>query len=173
MNEFWRRLAEGGAPWGTVDVTPASRGLWRRVRLIVYPPGTTRAERRALRFAHSWPIAGALTALVAMVLLAGAWPPVLGLCVLLLLYLAGFWVGARLTRLLRGRVKSIIVSTVSVGGELKVYGDGDLLRSTMERLDALEKRRLAGRVDPVAYEAEWAEVYDALPGGTPVAVRRR
>ncbi|WP_309297488.1 DUF6611 family protein [Leifsonia poae] len=33
------RLSEGRFLWGTLDVSPASRGVGQRVRLTVCPPG--------------------------------------------------------------------------------------------------------------------------------------
>jgi hypothetical protein len=163
VNELLRRLIEGDKLWGTLDVTPVGRSMWRRVRLTVYPPGTTSAERRALHFAHSWPIAGAILALVVMVALGSAWPPALVVVGVAALYLAGFWVGARLTRTLRMRIRSLSVVSVYVGGGLEEYGDASLLRETADRLRDIDARRRAGRLDPVSYEAEWSDIYAALP----------
>ncbi|MFF1632804.1 DUF6611 family protein [Leifsonia sp. NPDC058248] len=171
MNEFVRRLTEGSVPWGTIEISPASRGLWRRTRVTVYPPGTSRAERRALHFAHTWPIAGAIAGLLVIVMMAGSWSPVPGLAAVLVLYLGGFWVGARLTHNLRSRIRTITVATMYVGGDLKEFGNAYLLRATTARLDDLEARRRAGLIDPVDYEAEWGDVYDSLPSGADASVR--
>lgn len=171
VNEFFRRLTEGGTPWGTVDISPVGRGLWQRVRLTVYPPGTSRAERRALHFAHSWPIAGAVAGLLVIVGLAGKESPIVGLAAVLLLYLGGFWIGARLTHALRTRTRTLTVASMYVGGEWKEFGNAHLLRAATARLDDLDARRRAGQIDAVGYEAEWADVYDSLPSETPVRVR--
>lgn len=166
VNRFVQRLADGGAPWGTVEVWPASPGLWERVRLTVFPPGTTRAERRTMQFAHAWPIAGAVAGFVAMVALSGYWPTV-SIIVILAAYLGGFWVGARLTHDLRRRSRTITASTVFISGEMKEFGDVRLLKETRTRLANLEILRLRGRIDPIAYEAEWARIYYSLPSGAP------
>src|SRR3979490_2744289 len=116
--EFLRKLTEGDKLWGTVDYSPAGRSMWRRVRLTVYPPGTTSAERRMLHFAHGWPLGGAILGLILMVTLGSAWPPALVIVAIVAMYLAGFWVGVRLTRPIRSRIRSLSVVSVYVGGEL-------------------------------------------------------
>ncbi|WP_348788946.1 DUF6611 family protein [Leifsonia sp. NPDC080035] len=164
VNELARRLLEGPAPWGTVDVSPATRGLWQRVRLTVYPPGITPAERRLLHLSHSWPVAGAILSLFTLVLLGDA-GPVLGLATVMTGYIGGFLVTARLTRALRERCRVVTVASEYVGGGIREFGDVHLLRAAAACLAELEARRRAGRVDPATYEAEWAEVYDMLPDG--------
>ncbi len=161
--EFLRRLTEGDKLWGTIDYSPVSRSMWRRVRLTVYPPGTTSAERRALHFSHGWPVGGALLALILMVTVGSAWPPLLAAGAVVALYAAGFWLGARLTRPVRCRIRSLAVVSVYVHGELEEYGDAALLRATIGRLEALDARRRAGDLDPVHYEAEWAAIYGMIP----------
>ncbi len=161
--EFMRRLTEGDKRWGTMDVSPAARGTWRRVRLAVYPPGTTSSERRALHFAHTWPISGAIICLVLMVTLGDAWPPALTIGAVVLLYVAGFWIASWLTRPLRHRVRTLTVVSMYVGGEFEEYGNAVLLRETTARLESLDSRRIAGAIDPVRYEAEWADIYATLP----------
>ncbi|WP_158861807.1 DUF6611 family protein [Leifsonia sp. AG29] len=170
MNEFLRRLTEGRAPWGTLDVSPASRGLWQRVRLTVYPPGITHGERRALHVAHIWPVAGGILCLFGLVALSGA-GPVLSLAAVLAAYGAGFAVTARLTRDLRGRSRVLTVASEYVGGEVREFGDVHLLRTSVGRLTELENRRRSGDVTAVTYEAEWAAVYDALPAKTAPALQ--
>lgn len=168
--EFLRKLTEGDKLWGTIDVSPASRSMWRRVRLTVYPPGTTSAERRALHFTHGWPIGGALIALTFVVIVGSAWPPALAFVAMVALYAAGFWLGARLTRPTRDRIRSLAAVSVYVHGELEEYGDAALLRATACRLEQLDARRRSGDLDPVHYEAEWAEIYGMIPDSR-IAVR--
>ena len=170
MNEFLRRLAEGRDPWGTIDVAPASRGLWQRVRLTVYPPGITHAERASLHFAHTWPIAGGILCLFGLVALSSA-GPVVSLTAVLVAYAGGFVIAARLTHDLRERCRVLTVASEYVGGELREFGDVNLLRACVRRLTDLENRRRSGLVTAVAYEAEWAAVYDALPTETAPALQ--
>lgn len=167
VREFLRRTTEGAVPWGTVYASPASGGPWRHVRLTVYPPGTTRAERRALHFAHTWPIAGAIIWLILAVALSRVLPPAAGLTAALLVYAAGFWLAARLTRRVRPRVRTLAVASIHSFGEPRVDGDARLLRAVTARLDDLEERRRSGQLNPVQYEAEWWEIYEAIPSSTP------
>ena len=157
-----RRLLEGRAPWGDLDVSPMSPGVWQRVRLTVYPPGITPGQRRLLRLRHMWPVGGALLALVGLVLLSDT-GPVLSLATVLTAYAAGFAVIARLTRLLRSRCRVVTVATEHVGADIRETGDVQLLRTAAGRLLDLESRRRRGLVDLVTYEAEWMDVYFGLP----------
>lgn len=179
VNDAMRRVLEGRAQWGTLDVAPASPGLWQRVRLTVYPPGITRGERRLLHLRHSWPVAGAIASVTLMVALSDA-GPVLSVAAALTLYLTGFAVLARLTRALRSRSRVVTVASEYVRGELHEFGDVRLLRTAASRLMELDTRRRAGLVDPVSYESAWIDVYETLPGGAGVttggrgrAIRRR
>ncbi|NEN04769.1 hypothetical protein G3T36_02695 [Diaminobutyricibacter tongyongensis] len=170
MGEFLRELTEGTKLWGTVDVSSAGRSMWHRDRITVYPPGTTSAERRALHFARNWPIAGAVIALLLMIMLGGVWQPEVVALGAVLLYLAGFLLGARLTHGLRNRVRSLSVISMYVHGVLEVDGNASLLRETSAAFASLDARRRAGEVSPVQYEAEWARIYETLPSSR-VAVR--
>lgn len=169
VNEFVRRLAGGGARWGTVQVWPASPGLWERVRVTVYPPGTSAEQRRALRFAHGWPITGAIACFIGVVAMSGS-SPIVAPIVALVIYLGGLWIGARLTHDVRRDSRTITASTVFIAGEMKEYGDVRLLEETRARLANLERLRLRGRIDPIRYEAEWADVYYSLPSLAPSRV---
>jgi hypothetical protein len=89
--------------------------------------------------------------------------PVVATIAIVVIYLLGFWVGARLTRDLRRRSRTITASTVFVAGELTEFGDVELLKETRARLGDLELRRVHGDIDPIHYEAEWADVYSSIP----------
>ena len=164
-----RKLSEGDKLWGTLDVSPLNRSMWRRVRLTVYPPGTTSAERRALHFAHSWPVAGALLALAVTVMLS-ALSPIVVVAAVAAMYLAGFGFGAWLTRSVGKRIRSVSVVSMYIGGGLEEHGDADLLRAARARLESMDERRRSGELDPVRYEAEWAAVYEKLPGAVRLPV---
>lgn len=170
VTEFLRELTQGAKRWGTVDVSSAGRSMWHRDRITVYPPGTTSGERRALHFARNWPIAGAVLALLVMVMLSGVWPPLVVVVCAAALYLAGFLLAAWLTRRLRSRVRSLSAVSMYIHGELEVEGDLSLVRETAAAFAALDARQRAGEVDPVQYETEWARIYETLPNSR-LAVR--
>jgi Family of unknown function (DUF6611) len=60
---------DGAQQWGSFDAV-VSRYRVRRYRLIIYPPGTSAADRRLARLWRGWPITGAVLALLAVMLLA-------------------------------------------------------------------------------------------------------
>ena len=162
MNVIAPRLLDSRARWGTLDTSPASPGIWQRIRLTVYPPGITPAERRLLRVCHAWPVAGAILSLFGLVALSDA-GPVLSIGLVLTAYVAVWVALSRATAELRSRCRVVTVATEYVGGELHVFGDADLLRSAVSRLRALELDRRSGHVHPVEYELAWGEVYQELP----------
>ncbi|WP_043709813.1 DUF6611 family protein [Leifsonia aquatica] len=165
MKELVRRLLEGRTPWGTLDVSPASRGIWQRVRLTVYPPGITHGQRRLLHLSHTWPVGGGIVCLFSLVFLSDK-GPVLSLVTVLSVYVAGFLVLRRLTRDLRAQSRTVTVASEYIGGELREFGNVHLFRAAATRLMDLETRRRTGLLDPVRYEAEWTDVYDSLPAET-------
>ncbi len=162
VNEIVRRLLEGRAPWGTLDVSIPSRGICQRVRLTVYPPGITHGQRRLLHLRHMWPVAGGILCLFALVLLSGE-GPALSLATVLGAYVGGFLVTARLTHELRERCRVVTVASEYAGGEVRESGNVHVLREAASRLMDLEARRRSGLVDPVTYEAEWNEIYNTVP----------
>jgi hypothetical protein len=173
VHEFVRRLTEG-TRWGTVVISPATGGgLYRRVRLRVYSPGTTQSERRALHFAHTWPIAGGVTAVILTAALSHELPPTVGLVTALLVYAAGFWLAVRLTRPLKGGIRTLTVASVHSFDEPQEFGDGRLLHAVTTRLDDLESRRRSGDVTEVQYEAEWWDIYEMIPGPTADLIQGR
>ena len=115
-----------------------------------------------MEFAHAWPITGALAGFIAIVALSGA-APIVATTAIVVIYLLGFWIGARLTRELRRRSRTLTASTVFIAGELTEFGDVQLLKDTRARLGDLEMRRVSGDIDPIHYETEWADVYSSIP----------
>jgi hypothetical protein len=169
VNEFVRRLTEGPAVWGRVSVWPRSPGIWERYRLTVYPPGTSTTERRALRFARTWPIAGALIGSTGVI---AVWPAgqLLPAAVILFVYVGGLCTTSRLTHDLRSRARKMRGDEILVAGVLTEYGDVRRLRTILALLTDLESRRRRGCADPVQYEAEWAAIYGTLPESDVVRV---
>jgi hypothetical protein len=64
---WWSRLLDGAHPWGSFDAVVSRYGV-RRYRLVIYPPGTSTADRRLARLWRGWPISGAVLVLFAVVL---------------------------------------------------------------------------------------------------------
>jgi hypothetical protein len=66
----WSRLLDGAHAWGSFDAVVGRYGV-RRYRLIIYPPGTSTADRRLARLWRGWPISGAALVLFAVVMSGG------------------------------------------------------------------------------------------------------
>jgi hypothetical protein len=155
------RLTEGEHPWGSVDVTPGGRSGWCRTRLTVYPPGTNAGERRLLNVLHAWPVAGAVVALVTLVVLDAA-PQWASFAAAVAIYALGFVVVGLLTRRLRPRLRHLTVGIVAVAGDVRCYGDARLLQEIRRGFDRIDRLEASGRLTLVAYELRWAELYARL-----------
>ncbi len=170
MRSLFRRLTEGRQLWGVVDRSPASRGLWCEVRLTVYPPGTTSAQRRLFHAVHEWPIVGVIVGMMLMVALGPTVPAGVELGAGGALYAAGFAAGAVLIRPFAERMRRLAAVVTLAAGDWRAAGDVELIEATLERFAALDDRRRAGLVSPARYEAEWGAIYDSLPAPlSPVA----
>lgn len=141
-------------------MTPAARTTTVQARLTVFPPGTSAAERRALKRYRDWPTAGAVLALFLMLLLGDVWPAPLAVTVAVVAYVGGVVLGARRTRALRSRCRRI--EAVFLAGR-----PADDAASPLERckaqLESLEAGFQGGRLSPVDFEAGWAAVYRGIP----------
>ena len=163
VNKILRRMIDGDHQWGTLDFSPAGRAMWQSVHLTVYPPGLTTFERRALHFAHVWPIAGSIICLVSMIMLSDVLTPVWSLVAAIAVYLAGFLLGMWLTHPLKSRIRTLTVSTVYLGDKLNSIGDTALMGTIRARFTALDTFNATGALTPVEYEAEWASIYELMP----------
>jgi hypothetical protein len=156
------RVLEGKYRWGYLDEAPLGRGVWVRQRLTVYPPGTNCAERRLLTFHRDWPLIGAITALLAMIVLGAITRPLVGAGVAAVLYLGGLVVASHVTAVLRGRCLTVVVVSIAVNGSLEVHGNAPLMdwsRDILQRLAVTEAR---GLLTPLQYESIWARVYNTI-----------
>jgi hypothetical protein len=170
VKEIVQRATEGDHPWGFVvvpNVLDLRRG-WARFRLVVFPPGTSVGERRALTLSRRWPVWGALVALAAEMLFGSLWSAPVVTLVVVGLYLFGVAIGQAATRRLRRDVRSVVVAVTDLGGVQRSFGDAELYRASVAALDELDLRMREGELTPVGYEAGWAAVYTALGSESPV-----
>ncbi|CAM5477073.1 DUF6611 family protein [Leifsonia shinshuensis] len=156
------RFLEGAHRWGWFEETSAlytaRTGVSAR-RLVVYPPGTTGAQRRAIVFRRRWPAAGGLLALLPAFVLAPA-PAVVAIGAMVVVYVAGFVVALVATRRVWPECRVIRCSTISVGEQYETYGEEQLVTASLAALLALERARQEGRIDEVGFELGWSRVYD-------------
>ena len=156
-------VVEGKRPWGFVESTGAvSRSGWDRHRLIVFPPGITTSERRALTFVRRWPLWGAIAFLLIEIIFGSIWPSAAATIILIALYLTGIAVGLIRTRTLRKRVRQLTVSVVVLSGGTETFGDKGLYGRSVYALADLDRRLSTGELTPTQYEAGWSTVYDGL-----------
>lgn len=155
------RVLEGQHRWGRLSVRPVSRTMWSARTLVVFPPGADTRERVLLRAWHAWGVVGAVLAVVVM---AAATPrPVLGMVAGCAVYAAGFVLLGRATRRLRPLVRTLTVTTYYGNGRPEVHGDARLLSGSLDALAVTEDALARRRIDPVTFEAVWADVWNTLP----------
>jgi hypothetical protein len=164
------RLLEGRYLWGDYRSGPPSRTGWLDYRLTVYPPGTNAAERRALQFWYSWPLAGALLSFLAFAVGGGKVRPEILVPSVAIGYLAGILIGWVRTRGIRAGVRRLYVARYPDQGELKTLGDAAALGAAVHTLMDLDARLSAGELTMLEYENGWWSVYDSLE---PSAVEKR
>jgi hypothetical protein len=152
-------------PWGHIDmpdmVSVARSGL-ARYRLSVYPPGTSETERHELVLARCWWIGGGFAALLGELILISLGRGLTEAASIALIWAAGAFYGlSRTTTIRHGtRVLSVVVMATS---PREIFGDRDLYNECCIRLGALEEHEHRERLNPVEYEAIWADVYDRMP----------
>jgi hypothetical protein len=165
---LWSRLLDGAHPWGSFDATAGRYGV-RRCRLVIYPAGTTTAERRLARLWRGWPVGGVALGLLAVMLLGNVVSsPIAVLAVALvayvsvgaLLFLLALWAGPA-----RVQVRSmsvILMPETADAHELHRHTEWQALVQMLVRADHM---LTTGAISPREHEAIWWEAYDRL-GGT-------
>ncbi|BBX63138.1 hypothetical protein MSAS_23120 [Mycobacterium saskatchewanense] len=162
LPRWWSRLLDGAYQWGSFDATVGRYDV-RHYRLIVYPPGTTTADRRLARMWRGWPATGAALGLLAILLLGGAAaPPDTVLRYAVLTYIS---IGALLflragpPRVHVRSLSAILLPGSADAGERRKYAEWTLVVSMLTQAD----RALSnGAISLVEREAVWWEAYDRL-----------
>ncbi len=160
--QWWSRLLDGPHRWGSLDAAVGRYGV-QRDRLIVYPPGSTTADRRMARLWRGWPITGAALGLLAIMLLghAGVSPKK----VLAVFVVAYVGIGALLflragPRRVQVRAMSVILLPNSVDAhDRESYTECRALAGTLASADHLLAN---GAISLVEHEAVWWDVYDRI-----------
>ena len=157
------RLLEGPHDWGFFEETStlyAARTGIRARRLVVFPPGTSAAERRALVLRRRWPTAGGIVALLAA-LVAAPVSSTAALAAMLTVYVSGCIVGVVSTRRIWRSRSELRCSSVRFAETWETYGEPLAVEESLAALLALERARDAGRIDEVGFELGWGRVYEA------------
>jgi hypothetical protein len=159
---LWCRLLDGAHPWGSFDGMVGRYGV-RRYRLIIYPPGTTTAERRLARLCRGWLVGGAVLGFLAVMLLGNlVSSPTAVLVVALVTYVS---VGTLLFLLAgpaRVQIRSmsvVLMPETADAHELRRYTEWRALVHLLIRADHM---LTTGAISSGVHEATWWEAYDRV-----------
>jgi hypothetical protein len=159
---WWSRLLDGAHRWGSFDATVGQYGV-RRYRLIIYPPGSSIADRRLARLWRAWPITGAVLALLAVMLLGD----VVASPDTVLAYAVAAYASIGALLFLRARPARVQARSLSIilmpnrpyGRERVGYVEWLTMVRMLTRADDM---LATGAISLVEHEATWWEAYDRL-----------
>jgi hypothetical protein len=157
---WWTRLLDGDQVWGSIEVSPPRYGV-SHYRLVVFPPGLDRVERRLLRGWRVWPTWG-----------FGLWLFSLCLCSILtsaatfvtptIVWLgAGIFLFARVGAL-RTQVRTLCVSRIAGYPDQQAAATYAEMEALVIMLRSADKLCEQGRLSITGHEAVWWQVYDRL-----------
>jgi hypothetical protein len=131
--------------------------------LVVYPPGTSIADRRLARLWRAWPLAGAALALLAVILLADAASSprtVLGVAVAAYVSIGALlFLRAGPTRVPVRSMSVMLMAGAVDARERRCYAEWETLADMLIRA---EQDLRSGAIAPVDHEAIWWHAYDCL-----------
>ncbi|MHA0285301.1 DUF6611 family protein [Mycobacterium sp. C3-094] len=155
-----RRVLDGDAAWGSLTIQPDRFGT--RYLLVVYPPGTTCAERRRIRIWRGWPLWGASLWVLSEFVLALHLDPWLALTAstgLLVVCAGAAYSGAGAAR---ARVR-VLAATLLPRRYDPVSADMcEAMQYLAKILRDAASRRATGQITGEQFEMTWWTVYDAM-----------
>ncbi|WP_324291111.1 DUF6611 family protein [Mycobacterium sp. Aquia_213] len=159
---WWSRLLGGAHPWGSFVATVGRYGV-QHFRLVIYPPGSSVADRQLAQLWRGWPISGAALGLVAMVLLgyvAASPDTVLAFAVACYVTIGALlFLAAGPTRVQVRSLSIALMPQAADARELHGYVEGLTLVAMLTRADRLLR---AGAISSGEHEAIWREAYERL-----------
>jgi hypothetical protein len=159
---LWSRLLDGAHPWGSFDAMVGRYGV-RRYRLLIYPAGTTTAERRLARLWRGWLVGGAVLGFLAVMLLGNVVSsPSAVLVVALVAYVS---VGTLLFLLAgpaRVQVRSMSVVLMPATADAHELGRYTEWQALVQMLIRADHMLTIGAISSGEDEATWWEAYDRL-----------
>jgi hypothetical protein len=157
---WWSRLLDGDYVWGSIDVSLTRYGV-TRYRLVVFPPGIDRVERRLLRGLRAWPTWGVALWLLSLCVCSALTP----WARFTLPSLAWLGIGAFLfarAGALRARIRVLSVTRVAGLPDPQgaaTYAEMNTLVTALRSADHL---RDAAGLSTAEHEAVWWQVYERL-----------
>jgi hypothetical protein len=156
------RLLDGNRVWGSVDVHPGRFGIIH-YRLVVFPPGLSRTDRRWIRVARGWPLWGVL-----LWLQCEAWlsptllSPGTALAVSAAVPLTGGAIVVSLAGEARRQVRTMVAVTMAGYDEPVSLAARDTLSALAARLIDADERLARHEISVVDHELIWWQVYDRV-----------
>jgi hypothetical protein len=156
---WFSRVLDGDRPWGSYDVKISQYAV-RRYRVIIYPPGTTTADRRLARLQRGWPLGGAVLILFAIMIGDAVSSPYTVPAVAITACLSIHVLLSLLAGPKRVHVKSmslVLMPVITDEDERRRHNEWKTLTHMLTRADEMLS---AGAISPVEYEAIWWQAYD-------------
>ncbi|OBF08517.1 hypothetical protein A5730_09585 [Mycobacterium sp. ACS4054] len=155
------RLLDGAHPWGSYEAAVSRYGV-RRYSLIIYPPGTSTADRRLARLWRAWPItAAALMLLCVMVFGNTMNSPDTVLTVAAVAYLSVSLLLFFRAGPVRVRARSMSIILMPDSADLQELYRYTQWRTLVEMLINADRMLMTRAISPVEHEAIWWEAYDS------------
>jgi Family of unknown function (DUF6611) len=165
LGSAWRRqstaLLDGDFPWGAIISDPAGYDATQQ-RLIVYPPGITKRDRRWLRAWRGWPLWGGFLWFLVQVCLQqvmSPWPATMISCIACAAVGLAAYVMAGDTRRQVRTFNGCVFTAAASPDLVESQRAFRLLTTTLVTAHAQHRR---GELSTVDYERIWWNVYDAM-----------
>ena len=157
----WQHLLDGDRRWGSIDVRPDRFGV-TRYRLVVYPPGISRTERRRLRVARGWPLWGVAAWIIAEVYLANALNPWIALALSIGVAIGLSVIALALAGPLRTQVRTMTAAVMVGRPDLGSTAERDMIQRLGVQLIRADEGLANGALSAAEHESIWWSVYDEM-----------
>lgn len=155
-----RRLLDGASAWGSLTVQPDRFGT--RYLLVVYPPGTTGAERRRVRIWRGWPLWGASLWLLSEIVLTRHLDPWSALALSTGLLVVCVTAAYAFAGAARGGVRVLAATLLPRRYDPVSTTMCEAMQHLAKILRDAESRREAGLITAAQFEMAWWTVYDTM-----------
>lgn len=158
---LWHRLLDGMNPWGSFLVQPGRYGS-TRYQIVVYPPGSTAAQRRRIRLWRGWPLWGALLWLICIIAL----PRLIDQHTAFVVSTVGCLAAGALVFIragdLRTGTRTLNTTVLDTGLDVTARTTCRRIKSLAATMARADDQLAAGVISPADYEAIWWQVYQGM-----------
>ena len=160
--DWWSRIWEGSQLWGSCENSYLRHGIWR-VRITVYPPGASNADRRRIRVWRGWSMWCAAAWLLGSVVLQSSGVSAgVALATPILAAVVTGLVCRQYVGSLRYRVRTVAVLTMAGFTHQTVLDRRDKLVRLAETMTVADRAMKGGIIDAVEHELVWQRVYNEI-----------